>query len=116
MLILIITYILNVIDYYETIYLIQNCGIDGELNPVMRFLVENDCAFGVKIVGVAILLIIYAILLIIGKDKKHMWGAYVLLIAFSLTVLNNLYFIWRAGLLPPIESFLAVNNLSLILS
>lgn len=114
MLILILTYILNVIDYYETIYLIQNCGIDGELNPVMRFLVENDYAFGVKIIGVAILLIIYAILLIIGKDKKHMWGAYVLLIAFSITVLSNLYFIWRAGLLPQFDSFV-VNNLTLIL-
>lgn len=106
MFVLILVYILNVIDYYETIYLIQNCGIDGELNPVMRFLVENDYAWGLKIIGVAILLIIYAILLIIGKDKKHMWGAYVLLAAFSVTVLSNLYFIWRAGLLPPIESFL----------
>jgi hypothetical protein len=106
MFVLILIYILNVIDYYETIYLIQNCGIDGELNPVMRFLVENDYAWGIKIIGVAILMIIYAIILIIGKDKKHMWGAYVLLTAYSVTVLSNLYFIWRAGLLPPIENFL----------
>ena len=46
---LILTYIFNIIDYCQTTYAIQCFGLQVELNPVVRFLFEHNCAMAVKL-------------------------------------------------------------------
>lgn len=88
MLILIITYILNVIDYLETLYLIQHYGIAVEGNPIMRFLVENNCVFVPKLIIPAILLLICGIFAI--KDRRALSPIYLAASVYAFIVVHNL--------------------------
>lgn len=86
---LVLIYILNIIDYFQTIYAIQLFGIGVELNPIGRFMLENECAWIVKFIGVPILLT--AIGFIIKYDKKQSWAVYFLLTMFLFLVIHNFY-------------------------
>jgi phosphoglycerol transferase MdoB-like AlkP superfamily enzyme len=95
MTILIITYILNVIDYLETLYLIQHFGIAVEGNPIMRYLIENNCAWA-KLVVPAILLLICGIAT--WKDRTYIAPIYVAFAFYLFLVIHNLSIIVQAGL------------------
>lgn len=96
MLILIITYILNVIDYIETIYLIQRYGTEVEGNPIMRYLFENNYDFVAKLIIPAILLLVCGI--ISKKDKTYMQPIYLATAYYSFLVIHNFSVIVQAGL------------------
>ena len=96
MTILIITYILNVIDYFETLYLIQRFGIAVEGNPIMRYLFENNCAWVAKLVVPAILLLVCGI--IMKKDKTLLKPIGFVSTAYLFLVIHNLSVIMQAVL------------------
>lgn len=84
---LIITYILNIIDYFQTMYAIQLFGIGVELNPIARFLLLNGYGWMAKFIVVPIMLTIMSI--IIRAERKMSWAAYVSLIYYICIVINN---------------------------
>ena len=96
MTILIITYILNVIDYFETLYLIQRFGVEVEGNHIMRYLFENNCAWVAKLIIPAILLLVCGV--IIKKDKTYIRPIYVATSFYLFLVIHNLAVIVQAGL------------------
>lgn len=97
MLILIITYILNVIDYFETLYLIQFYGTEVEGNPIMRFIFENPYGWVAKLIVPAVLLGVYGI--IAYKNRTLLRPIYVATSVYAFLVIHNLDVIMTAGLL-----------------
>lgn len=93
---LILIYILNIIDYFQTVYAIQLFGIGVEINPIGRFMLSNNCAWAFKFIGVA--LILTAIGFIIKYDKKQSWAVYFLLIVFLFLVIHNFYQLAQVGI------------------
>lgn len=84
---LIVTYILNLIDYAQTIYVVQIFGTCVEVNPIGRFLLENNLVGICKIVLAPILLSLMGWIL---KDNEDMdWAAYVVFVAYIAVVLHN---------------------------
>ena len=84
---LILIYILNLIDYWQTMYVVRLCGIGAELNPIGRFLLENNCGWVVKLIVAPILLATMGI--IIRTERKWSWAAYFMLILYALVVSSN---------------------------
>lgn len=74
-LLLFITYTLNVIDYVFTAYWIRLYGIEVELNPIFRWMFEHDIAWAVKIFVAGG---IYALIgYIIKRYPKYAWTAWI---------------------------------------
>lgn len=94
---LVATFLLNIVDYVQTMYAIQQLGIGVEFNPLGRFLLENDLAWAAKFVLVPIVLTIMGI--VIHKDKKAAWSAYFLFVFYICLVLHNFMMLARAGLI-----------------
>ena len=92
-----VLYILNSIDYCQTMYAIQYFGLGVEANPVARFLFEHNCGGLVKLVGFPILLAGIGVL--IHFDKKQKWALYVLLVVLCVVVINNFIVLCKLGLL-----------------
>lgn len=86
--ILIITYILNVIDYLETLYLIQHYGIAVEGNPIMRYLFEQPYGWVAKLIVPAVLLIVCGI--IAHKDRAFLKPITVATAVYAFIVVHNL--------------------------
>jgi hypothetical protein len=84
---LIAIYALNIVDYFQTIYAVRLCGIRAELNPIGRFLLENNCGWVVKIIVAPILLATMGI--IIRTERKWSWAAYFMVILYTLVVASN---------------------------
>ena len=95
---LIATYILNIIDYLQTKHGINMLGISIELNPVGRFCFEHNCAFVVKFVGVLIILILIS-LVIIKIEPRFIFTLYFLFIFFLAVVTHNFIQLNCAGIL-----------------
>jgi hypothetical protein len=92
---LIATYLLNIVDYLETIYAVQLFGIEVELNPIGRFLLENNCAWVPKIIIVPMSLI--AIGFIVKIEKRWTWLVYVLFALYLAVTLHNFAMLVQAG-------------------
>lgn len=92
-----IIYILNLIDYAQTIYAVNHIGIEVELNPIGVFLLENNIAWIMKIIITPIILTL--MILIIKKDKAQIWVFYVLLIFYALVVINNFIMLSQINIL-----------------
>ena len=90
---LILIYILNLIDYWQTMYVVRLCGIGAELNPIGRFLLENNCGWVVKLIMVPIVLTIMGAT--IRKERAWSWTAYFLLVFYSGVVLSNFNMLFR---------------------
>lgn len=90
-------YILNSIDYCQTMYAIRHVGLGVEANPIVRFLLENNYGDLVKLVGFPILLACLGV--IIHFDKKQKWALYVMLVLFCFVVINNFIVLFRLGLI-----------------
>ena len=88
-------YILNLIDYQQTLYAVQQFGFSIELNPVGRWLLENDCAWIAKLIVVPIALIVLGIF--VKPDKKLIIFPYLLLIFYIFIVINNFIVLSQMG-------------------
>ena len=53
---ILLTYILNIIDYASTLYWVRSYGLDTELNPIGRWMFEQNVAWLFKIVIIGVLL------------------------------------------------------------
>ena len=92
---LVATYILNLIDCAQTVYAIQLFGIGIEANPIARFMFEHNCALVVKLVAVPIALAVMG--LIIRIDKRFIWAAYCVLIFYVYIVVHNFAVLFQMG-------------------
>lgn len=86
---LLITYLLNGIDYLFTSYWISLYGIDIEGNPIGRWMFDNDKAFFAKFVVVPILLAVMGVC--IRKCPKAKWVVYIPLTVYGLIVCYHIF-------------------------
>ncbi len=92
---LVIIYLLNLIDYFQTMYAIENFGIGIEANPTARFLIENDLGCLLKLIVMPIMLILVGVL--VYKEKRMLWAIYLLLASFLVLVINNFIVLSQMG-------------------
>lgn len=88
---LLFAYILNVIDYFFTVYWVDNYGLDIESNPLGRWIFENDLAGFVKIVLVGALFLILALLS--KKSRKAIKAGHLLFVVYSVVVLYHTFLV-----------------------
>ena len=85
---LFISYLLNIIDYLFTSHWVNLYGIDVEVNPLGRWMFENNVAWVVKI------LIVGGLFAVIGyfirKHPKAAWIAFIPLVVYGLIVLYHI--------------------------
>ena len=86
--ILIITYILNIIDYIFTKYWVLQFGLEAEANPLYRYFLSIGLAGPIKIIGGALAL--WAIHWAIAQKPKYKFAQY---IPFALYILVDIYHI-----------------------
>jgi hypothetical protein len=84
---LIATYLLNLIDYQQTIYAVNLFGLGVELNPIGCFMLANNWAGLFKIVIMPIMLAIVGF--IVKLDRKQVWAVCFLFIWFLCVVIHN---------------------------
>lgn len=84
---LIMTYLLNCVDYMQTTYMIRQFGLCVELNPIARLLFEYDLAWTFKIIVSAIAYT--AIGIIVAIERKLSWTVYLLATLYFLVVAHN---------------------------
>jgi hypothetical protein len=94
---LIITYIFNLIDYAQTICAISHFGLSTELNPIVRFLFKHNCIGIVKIIVPIILLT--ALGFIIKAEKENIWMVYFIVIFYFLVILHNFAMLIQMGII-----------------
>ena len=87
LILLVAIYVLNLIDYGQTVYAIHLAGLQVEANPIGRFLFENNYEWVAKFVILPILLALLG--LIIKYEKRCIWAAWWLLIHFTIVVIHN---------------------------
>ena len=76
-------YILNLIDYAQTVYWTQLHGIGVETNPAMRWALQEPWVFPL------VKLVLFPVFLIWMWRKRHDDTAWIALGMFIVTVLNN---------------------------
>ena len=89
---LVITYLLNLVDYYQTIYFIEKFGLSAEVNPIGRFLLENNLADEFKFFIVPLILL--GIGIIVKIDNYQKWAVYVIFCVFTFVVIWNFIMIF----------------------
>jgi hypothetical protein len=94
---LVILYILNLTDYLQTVYAISNFGLAAEVNPVMYYLFENNCAWVLKLVIIPIVLVITYWAL--KQLKSGTWLVWLITGFYLLLVIHNFCMLGLAGLL-----------------
>lgn len=94
---LIITYIFNLIDYVQTACAISHFGLSAELNPIVRFLFKHNCAGIVKLIVPIIILVIIGFM--VKAEKKNIWAVYVLAAIYFLIILHNFAISIKMGIL-----------------
>lgn len=85
---LIITYILNIIDYIFTAYWISEYGIEIEANPIALWMFDHNVAWVFKILIVGGLLAVLGYLL--HRNPKAAWVAYIPLTVYGSIVLYHI--------------------------
>lgn len=90
---LIIIYILNLIDYWQTMTAVQFFGIGVEANPIARILINSGYGWFAKIVIVPILLSLLGFVIYKQEIKIYQkiqsMTIYVMLIYYIIVVINN---------------------------
>ena len=94
---LILTYIFNLIDYVQTTCAISHFGLSVELNPIVRFLFQHHCAEIVKLIAPIILLVIIGFM--VKAEKKNIWAVYVLAAIYFLVILHNFVILIQMGII-----------------
>ena len=74
-------------------YVVRLCGIGAELNPIGRFLLENNYGWVVKFIIMPIPLMIVGIL--VRTDRKMAWVVYAALVWYIAIVAHNFFMILR---------------------
>lgn len=77
---LIITYLLNIIDYLFTLYWVRKFGIEIEGNPIGKWMFKKKLTWLFKIVVVGILLGLLAVY--IYFNPAAIWIAYIPLVVY----------------------------------
>lgn len=95
---LIATYILNIIDYLQTAYGIRILGIGVELNPIGRFCFEHNCALSVKLIGMLIVLSIIGFITI-KIEPRYVCISFVLFIFYIAVIWHNFVQLEQVGIL-----------------
>lgn len=92
----IIAYLLNIMDYIFTAYLINKYGIGIELNGIGRWLFENNVAWVYKI------FVVGAIMALLGyiniKHKKGTVAIYLVLGGFAVLAVYHLVILIGVGM------------------
>ena len=91
-----ITGVLNIVDYFQTIYAVQFFGLGVELNPIAHFLFNANCEW-IKLIIVPIMLIILGFA--IKTNKSMSWTAWVLAILYLVVVINNFSVLMQLGIM-----------------
>lgn len=86
---LVLAYLLNLVDYFFTLYWINNYGLDVESNPIERWMFENDLAGFIKIIVVGILFFILALLT--KKSKKAIKSGYLIFGVYTVVVIYHTF-------------------------
>ncbi len=94
---LVITFILNIIDYLQTSYVVNIFGAAAELNPFMQTLIENNSMWVAKLIFFPLLLVFIG--WIIYKFDFGRWAAWTLAIYYLFVVIRNFYILMMAGML-----------------
>ena len=94
---LVITYLLNVVDYFQTTYAVSEFGLDVEANPIARYLLTTDHATLIKLLLPAILLMLLGI--IVRVDKRCAWFAYAAFTLNLVVVINNFIVLFKLGVI-----------------
>ncbi|MEE1084289.1 MAG: DUF5658 family protein [Paludibacteraceae bacterium] len=92
---LVIIYILNIIDYFQTIYAVSLAGIGVEANPIGRIMLESGYGWIVKLIVVPIVLIILGAT--INTARKQSWVVYLLLVFDFVVIINNFIVLSKLG-------------------
>lgn len=98
---LVITYLLNVVDYFQTTYAVSEFGIAVEFNPFARYLFQTDCAALIKLLLPAILLILLGI--IVKIDRSCMWSVYTAFTLALVVVTNNFIVLFQLGVIERLD-------------
>ena len=94
---LILIFALNVIDYIQTVYAIQLFGIGVEVNPIGRFLFEHNCAWVAKFIALPLMLT--ALGFIVKIERRQAWAVYGLTVYYFLLIMHNFVMLARVGVL-----------------
>lgn len=94
---LLLAYIFNLIDCWQTLCAVEAFGLRVEANPIARWLFEHDCAVEVKIILPAMLFTLIGI--IVKFEKRHIWAAWFITILYFIVVINNFITLSKLGLL-----------------
>ena len=79
---LLIAYLLNIVDYLFTAHWVRLYGLEIEANPIGRWMFENNIAGAFKILVVGVL---FAVLeCFIKRHPNTAWIAYILLVVYAL--------------------------------
>ena len=90
--ILIITYILNIIDYAFTSYWVSKYGIDVELNPIGRWMLTHNVAFAVKIFAVGAIMI--ALGYLYSLKPNIAWTVYIPFVIYAILTIYHIVLIF----------------------
>ncbi|MBE5869271.1 MAG: hypothetical protein E7293_10035 [Lachnospiraceae bacterium] len=85
---LIISYILNIVDYIFTLYWVKLYGIEMEGNPFGRWMLEHHLAWVFKILVVGVLFVLLGYM--IKRYRKGMKAAYLILTVYSAVVVYHI--------------------------
>lgn len=90
---LIIIFILNCIDYGQTMYAVSICGLAVEANPIARFFIGSGYGWVPKFVIMPLILALMGYL--VRKEPKARWPIYILLVFYVVVVINNFIMLGR---------------------
>jgi hypothetical protein len=85
---LIISYLLNIIDYLFTAYWVHKFGIEIEANPIGRWMFENNIAWAVKIFIVGGFFALLGYFIKIYPNKA--WVVYIPLVVYAAVVIYHI--------------------------
>lgn len=95
---LLATYILNIIDYVQTMYAVQIFGVGVELNPIGRFCLEYNYAPFLKFI-VMFLILSFIGFIVIKIESKFVYVPCVLAVWYVVVVWHNFNQLKLAGIL-----------------
>ena len=95
---LVITYLLNLVDYAQTVLCVQTFGPGVELNPLIRFCFEHDCALAVKLI-IPLILVLLIGFITIKIEPRYICVAICVLILYTLVVWHNFFQLAQVGLI-----------------
>ena len=95
MLLLIVTYLLNIADYMFTAYWVSKYGIEIEANPFGRWMFENNVAWMFKVLLVGLLLVLLNYLVRNVLKRTYLLSAislyYGVVVMYHIIILCSVY-------------------------